>query len=157
MHMTEKKQYLTKEKFEELKKELDNLKTVKRKEIAENLEYAKSLGDLSENAEYHEARGEQAEIEDRIQKIEYILQSAEIMEPHHSDKVGIGSTVIIEKKGVTGTKKYKVVGSEEVDIANNKISFNSPIGEAMRDKEKGDEFSFKTPGGIASYKIIDIE
>ncbi len=154
--MADKKQYLTQEKFDELTKELENLKTVRRKEVAESLEYAKSLGDLSENAEYQEARGEQAEVEDRIKQIEAILISAEIVELHHTEKADIGSTVVIEKKSDGKKKTYKIVGSEEVDIANNKISLQSPIGEAMRGKRKGDEFNFKAPAGMIHYKIVDI-
>jgi len=86
-------EYLTKEKYEELVMELDNLKKVKRKEVAESLEYAKSLGDLSENAEYQEAREWQANIEDRIAKLESILKTAEIVSNYHGDTAGIGSTV----------------------------------------------------------------
>lgn len=154
--MADKKQYLTQEKFDELTKELDHLKTVKRKEVAESLEYAKSLGDLSENAEYQEARGDQAEVEDRIKQIEAILISAEIVELHHSEKADVGATVTIQKKGDSKTKTYKIVGSEEVDIANNKISLQSPLGEAIHGKRKGDEFNYKAPGGVIHYKIIEI-
>ena len=154
--MADKKQYLTKEKFNELTKELDILKTVKRKEVAESLEYAKSLGDLSENAEYQEARGDQAEVEDRIKQIEAILVSAEIVELHHTDKADVGSTVTIQKKDGTQAKTYKIVGSEEVDIAHNKISLQSPLGEALHNKRKNDEFSFKAPGGVVHYRIIEI-
>ncbi len=155
--MPDKTQYLTKEKFEELKHELDHLKTVRRKEVAENLEYAKSLGDLSENAEYQEAREEQAAVEDRIQKIELILQSAEIMSLHHSEKVGIGSVVSIEKEGDSKTKVYKIVGSEEIDISSGKISLQSPLGQAMIGKKKGEAFNFKTPKGMVTYKIVGME
>ncbi len=155
--MPDKTQYLTKEKFEELKHELDHLKTVRRKEVAENLEYAKSLGDLSENAEYQEAREEQAAVEDRIQKIELILQSAEIMSLHHSEKVGIGSVVSIEKEGDSKVKVYKIVGSEEIDVSTGKISLQSPLGQAMIGKKKGEAFQFKTPKGMATYKIVGME
>ncbi len=154
--MADKKQYLTQEKFDELTKELDTLKTVKRKEVAESLEYAKSLGDLSENAEYQEARGDQAEVEDRIKQIEAILISAEIVELHHSEKADIGSTVTLQKKGDSKTKIYKIVGSEEVDIMNGKISLQSPLGEAMHGKRKGDEFNYKAPSGMVTYKVVEI-
>ena len=155
--MVDQKQYLTKEKFDELTKELEQLKTVQRKEVAENLEYAKALGDLSENAEYHEAREKQAEIEDRIQKIELILQTAEIMTLHHTEKVSVGSTVSIEKEGESKKKTYKIVGSEEADVASGRISLQSPMGEAMLGKKKGDSFSFKTPKGMVNYKIVGME
>ena len=95
--MDTSKHYLTKEKLEELKEELVLLKTKKRKEIAEDLEYARALGDLSENAEYHAAREMQANVEDRINKIEDILKNAEIVTFQHSESVNMGSTVTIQK------------------------------------------------------------
>lgn len=154
--MADKKEYLTKEKHAEFTSELSALKTVRRKEVAEHLEYAKSLGDLSENAEYQEAREEQAMIEDRIMKLENMLKSAEIVSTHHSDKVDVGATVTIEKEG--GKKlTYKIVGSEEADINQGKLSVRSPLGEAMLEKRKGDKFSVSTPVGVVNYKITDIE
>ncbi|HZS42939.1 MAG TPA: transcription elongation factor GreA [Candidatus Paceibacterota bacterium] len=153
----DQKEYLTKEKYDELSQELDHLKKVRRKEVADNLEFAKSLGDLSENAEYHEARIMQAEIEERISKLENILKSAEIVSPHHSTIVDVGSTVIVQKEGEKAKHTYKLVGSEEADTATGKISFRSPLGQAMSGKKKGDSFSFNTPKGQVSYKVIDIE
>ena len=155
--MADKKEYLTKEKHAEFTKELTALKTVRRKEVAEHLEYAKSLGDLSENAEYQEAREEQAMIEDRIMKIENMLKSAEIVSGHRSDKVDVGATVTIEKEG--GDKKlvYKIVGSEEADIKLGRLSVRSPLGEAMLEKRKGDKFSVSTPAGVVNYRISEIE
>ncbi len=155
--MPDSKQYLTKEKFEELQKELDGLKKVKRKEVAESLEYAKSLGDLSENAEYHEAREDQAALEDRIAKLENILSTAEIMSFHHTEAVGIGSTVVVQKDGEKSSHKFEVVGSEEANISVGKISLHSPLGEAMAGKRKGESFSFLSPKGTMSYKIVEIE
>ncbi|MDO8590387.1 MAG: transcription elongation factor GreA [bacterium] len=155
--MEEKTEYLTKEKFEELSKQLEELKTVKRKEVAENLEYAKSLGDLSENAEYHEARETQANTEDRIAKLEMILKSAVIMSIQHSEEVGIGSVVHIEKQKDKLKVKYKIVGSEEANLAESKLSIHSPLGAAMIGKKKDDHFKVTTPGGIMEYKIVDIE
>ncbi|MBU6430756.1 MAG: transcription elongation factor GreA [Patescibacteria group bacterium] len=150
-------EYLTKEKYEELVRELDNLKKVKRKEVAESLEYAKSLGDLSENAEYQEAREWQANIEDRIAKLESILKSAEIVSSYHGDIVSIGSTVTIQKKGETTNKVFKVVGSEEADMNAGKLSNRSPIGAAMMGKKKGETFSYSAPNGIINCKIIDVK
>lgn len=155
--MEEKTEYLTKEKFNELAKQLEELKTVKRKEVAENLEYAKSLGDLSENAEYHEAREAQANIEDRIAKLEVILKSAVIMSSRHSDAVGIGSVVQIEKEKDKSKTKYKIVGSEEANLAELKLSIQSPLGAAMLGKKTGDHFKVATPGGAVDYRVIDIE
>lgn len=155
--MEDKKEYLSKEKFDELSKQLEELKTVKRKEVAENLEYAKSLGDLSENAEYHEAREAQANIEDRIAKLEVILKSAVIMSSRHSDAVGIGSVVQIEKEKDKSKAKYKIVGSEEANLSELKLSINSPLGAAMVGRKKGEHFKVTAPSGIVDYKIMDIE
>ena len=154
--MHEEKEYLTKEKYQSLVDELDHLKKVKRKEVAENLEFAKALGDLSENAEYHEAREEQATIEDRIAKIESILKTAEIVTLHHSNIVDVGSTVTVKKEGEKGDIVYKIVGSEEANMAEGKISFKSPLGQSMLGKKKGDSFKFVAPKGTFSYKVVDI-
>lgn len=155
--MEEKKEYLTKEKFNELSAELLRLKTVTRKEVAEGLEYAKSLGDLSENAEYHEARELQANTEDRISKLEAMLKSAEIMTVRHSDVAGIGSTVLLEKIKDGTSKKYKIVGSEESNLSESKLSIHSPLGASMIGRKKGDSFKVDTPSGNIDYKITDLE
>lgn len=155
--MSEQKEYLTQEKFEELKQELDYLKTTRRKEIAESLEYARSLGDLSENAEYQEARDLQAAAEERIQQLESILQSVKIIAPKHSDVVNLGSTVVIQKEDEKETHKYEIVGSEEADMHERKISHLSPLGEAVMGKKKGETFSFETPNGKMNYKIIEVK
>lgn len=155
--MPEEKTYLTKEKFDELVKELDVLKTVRRKEIAESLEYARSLGDLSENAEYQEARELQAATEERIRKVDTALKNASIVSPKKSDIVGFGSQVVIQKDGETGTHTYQIVGSEEANMLEQKISHLSPLGEAMMDKKKGDVFTFTTPNGKMKYKVIEVK
>ncbi|MFA6338927.1 MAG: transcription elongation factor GreA [Candidatus Paceibacterota bacterium] len=157
MDQEQDKEYLTKEKFNEFSKELDYLKKTRRKEIAESLESAKALGDLSENAEYQEAREMQANIEERIAKVESILKNAVIVSPHHSDVASIGSVVVVQKDGERDTRKYSIVGSEEADMANGKVSNHSPLGLAIMGKKKGDVVAFKTPKGEAKYKIIDIE
>jgi len=157
--MKEEREYLTREKFDELKKELDELKTIKRKEVAENLDYARGLGDLSENAEYHEARELQANIEDRIAKLESILKNATIMsgESSHGEFVRIGSAVVIEKNGDSGKKKFKIVGSEETDMAQGKLSNRSPLGAAILGKKVGESFSFNSPTGTMTYRVVGIE
>lgn len=149
---------LTKEKFAELSEELEILKTARRKEVAENLEYAKSLGDLSENAEYHEARAAQAQLEDRIAKLDYLLKSARILEKRaQSDTVGIGSQVLL-KRGKDGKElSYRIVGSEEGDVAGGSVSLDSPLAQAMVGKKSGDAFSVKTPTGASEYEIISIQ
>lgn len=155
--MKQENTYLTQEKFDELTKELDFLKTVRRNEIAQELEYAKALGDLSENAEYHEARETQAEVEDRINKLEALLKTVSIVSAHSKDKVTIGSLVTVKKAGTKGEHVYTIVSSEEADVTKNKISFNSPLGNALVGKKKADKFSFKTPKGEVEYTIVGIE
>jgi transcription elongation factor GreA len=148
-------EYLTKEKFDEFTVELAELKGKKRKEIAESLENAKQLGDLSENAEYHEARDAQANIEDRIAKLEGLLKTAKIVSGNHSGTVTVGSSVTVEKDG----KKfvYSIVGSEESDVISNKISMKSPFGQSILGKKKGDTFTFKAPNGELSYKVVEVK
>jgi transcription elongation factor GreA len=149
------KEYLTLEKKGELEIELNDLVTNKRKVIAEALEYAKSLGDLSENAEYHQAREDQAHLEDRIREIEYILKHAVIAEKHHSNRVEVGSTVNVKRKGEKIVRKYTIVGSEESDATNGKISNESPLGAALLYKEKGNEVMVMTPRGESVSYVID--
>src|SRR3989344_2155196 len=151
--MHSKSEYLTKEKFEELEKELEHLKTVKRKEVAEALEYAKSLGDLSENQEYQEARDNQAILEDRIVRLETMLKSAKIVSTQSTHLVAVGSVIIVEKASDKFRKSYAMVGSEEADAARGKISIHSPLGIAAMGRAKGETFSFETPSGMMSYKI----
>ncbi len=155
--MDEKREYLTKQKYEELVSELKNLKNVKRKEVAEALDYARGLGDLSENAEYHEARANQADVEDRITKLEAILKNTTVVEDRHGDHAVIGSTVVVEK--VDGTKKMTlmIVGSAESDLAAGKISNRSPIGAAVLGKKKGEHFTFNSPSGKMEYKVVDVK
>ena len=151
------KEYLSQEKFEELKEELHQLKTVRRKEIAESLEYARSLGDLSENAEYQEARDLQAAIEDRISKLENVLANADIVSHKKGDTISLGSKVVIQKQGEKDKHHYEIVGSEEANMLERKISYMSPLGEAMMGKKKGDQFTFETPNGKQEYKVIEVE
>ena len=148
---------ISKEKFEELTHELDDLKTRRRKEIAEQLEYARSLGDLSENAEYQEAREMQAAVEERIQKLESTLKSAKINKSVKSDSVGMGASVTVEKIGEDEKHVYTIVGAEEADMLSGKISYHSPLGGALMGKKKGDQFSFATPRGTMKYKILKVE
>lgn len=154
--MEEKREYLTKQKYDELVAELKELKNVKRKEVAEALDYARGLGDLSENAEYHEARAQQAAIEERISKVDMILKNASVVEDRHGEHVMIGSTVVVEKND--GTKRtFMIVGSAESDMNSGKISNRSPLGAAVLGKKKGDSFSFTSPAGVMSYKVIEVK
>ena|ERR1035437_3258175 len=148
--------YITEEKRKALEIELEESKGSKRKEILEALEYAKSLGDLSENAEYHQTREDQGKLEERIAKIEKIMQSSQIATISGGDVVGIGSKVVVQKESSKENKTFQIVGSEEVDTMQGKISNRSPFGEALFGMKKGENISFQTPGGIVNYKIIDV-
>jgi transcription elongation factor GreA len=149
-------EYLTLEKKNELEAELTQLKSVRRKEIADALEYAKSLGDLSENAEYHQAREDQANCEDRINHIESILKNAVIMDGHAKGVVTVGSTVTVLKKGTKEEKTFALVGSEEADSISGKISNESPLGSAILGKKKGDKVTVHAPKGEMEYSIVSI-
>ena len=151
------KEYLTQEKFDALQAELHDLKTIKRKEIAEHLEYARSLGDLSENAEYHEAREDQAQTEARIQQIETILKNAVIVAHKSGDTVEMGSQVTVTKAGESTKNIFTLVGSEEADFASGKISHNSPLGAALFGKKKGETFEFQSPKGTVKYTVVDVK
>lgn len=156
--MTE--ELLSQEKFEELTRELEGLRTTRRREIAEQLEYARSLGDLSENAEYQEAREMQGAVEERISKLESILKNAKIVQGEKSDMVGMGSTVIVQptlKSAGEDKRTYTIVGAEETNMFEGKISYHSPLGAALMGKKKGDEFSFHTPRGTQKFKILKVD
>lgn len=155
--MNEETQYLTQEKYDELKQELQYLSTTRRREIAESLEYARGLGDLSENAEYSEARELQAATEERIRHLEGVLATAKILKHKKSDTVTLGSTVTIAKSGEKEHHTYTIVGSEETNMLERKLSHMSPLGEALMGKKKDDEFSFETPSGKQKYMVIKVD
>jgi transcription elongation factor GreA len=146
-------QYLTNEKHLELQKELEFLKVERRKEVAEHLEYAKKLGDLSENAEYHQAREEQAEVEDRIMRLENLLKNAVIAGVGGTDIITIGSTFRLQKEGDNKSYVYTIVGSEEADMSHGKISNLSPLGSSLIGHKKDDVVKVQTPKGLVTYTI----
>lgn len=148
--------YITKEKRKALEAELADLRGPKRKEILDTLAYAKSLGDLSENAEYHQAREEQGKLESRIAQVEAILQSSKTVEHGGGDVIEVGSSVVLEKEGTGGTISYVIVGSEEANMAEGKISNRSPLGGALYGKKKGDKVALSTPKGVVNYKIVSV-
>ena len=150
------KEFLTKENKESLEKELKELSGSKRKDIISAVEYAKSLGDLSENAEYHAAREAQGKLEDRIQQIEYILKYAEIVETPKDGSIAVGSSVVVQKVGESNTRNFQIVGSEETDMLSGKISYKSPLGQALNGKRKDDLVSVSTPKGDIEYKIVAV-
>lgn len=151
------KEFITKERKIELENELKHLESVERKEIIEALDFAKSLGDLSENAEYHQAREAQGKLEDRIREIKRILKDAEVVSHRKSDKIEVGSTVTVQKKGDKDKKIFMVVGEGEADMSVGKISYQSPLGLALFGKKKGDKASFDGPAGTIEYSILDVK
>ena len=155
--MSTEVQYLTTEKFNELQKELEHLRVERRKEIAEHLEYAKKLGDLSENAEYHQAREEQAEVEDRIGKLESLLKNAVMIGTNATDTITIGSTFRLQKDGDNKSYLYTIVGSEEADMSHGKISNLSPLGSALLGHKKGEQVTVNTPKGKVTYTVMIIK
>ena len=150
-------EYLTNEKKEALEIELNQLKSVRRKEIADALEYAKGLGDLSENAEYHQAREDQANCEDRISHLEEILKNAVILDKQTGGIIFVGTTVKVVKKGEKEERTFTIVGSEEADSANGKISNESPLGSKLIGKKKGDEVVVDTPKGEVVWVVKSLE
>ena len=149
-------QIISPEGYEKLKQELDHLVNVKRKEIADRIEKAKELGDLSENAEYHEAKDAQAFNEGRIAEINNLLKNVKVVENNKSkNEVSMGSTVTISDGNKD--KKYTIVSFNEVDPAEGKISNESPIGLALLGKKKGETVTISTPKGEKEYKIKNIE
>lgn len=147
--------YVSFEGLGKLRRELEELKTVKRREIAERLEAAKALGDLSENAEYQEAKEAQSLAEAEIQELEDVLRNAVVIrKPTSARTVQIGSAIEVESG--RGRENFTIVGSEEADPTAGRISNESPMGRAFLGREVGDVISIKTPGGSESYKIRKI-
>ncbi|MBI4132910.1 MAG: transcription elongation factor GreA [Candidatus Sungbacteria bacterium] len=148
-------EYISPEGLEKLKKELEELKTVRRREIAERLEAAKALGDLSENAEYQEAKEAQSLNEAKIQELEEMLRDVVVItKPVNSNVVQIGST--IEVSSGHGKEVFTIVGSEEADPLAGRISNESPMGQAFLGRSVGDAVSLKTPSGSDTYRIQKI-
>lgn len=156
--MSEEKTYLTPEGAEELKRELDQLLTVKRPELAMKLKEAVAQGDLKENADYHDAKEQQAFIEGRIQYLENILRSATIItNDGPSDEVRVGSEVTIREEGGDEDEVYMIVGAAEANPREGKISQKSPIGSALLGHRKGDSVKVQTPSGTVTFKIKKIK
>lgn len=148
---------LTKEGHANLQQELEQLKTVRRKEVTEKIKEALSFGDLSENAEYDEARNEQAEVESRINQIEHMLKFARVIDENEiqADVVSLGSRVKILDMEFEEELEYTIVGPTEVD-PNSKLSYESPVGAALMNHTVGDVVEADTPDGAAQFKILDI-
>jgi transcription elongation factor GreA len=151
--------YLTPEKYQQLKEELEYLKNEKRRELSAKIQEAKELGDLSENAMYQEARDQQAALETRILEIEGLLKTASIIKPKVSNgKIEIGSKIIVESLTPPKVKKeFLIIGAQEANPLLGKISNESPLGKAFLGHKKGDIVIVKTPKGEVKYKILEIQ
>ncbi len=157
--MTDKKTiYLTKEGYEEIKQELEDLINVKRPENIQAIKEARALGDLSENADYDAARNEQAEIEAKIKKLQAVVDNVTIIDEITTNKVGVGNTVKISYvDDPEDTDQYKIVGSQEADPFESKISNESPIAVALLGHKVGDTVSVSSPNGSYEIKVIEIK
>lgn len=149
-------EYVSEEGLEKLKQELHRLKTEKRKDIAQKLEHAKALGDLSENAEYQEAKEEQSLIESQIAEIEDTIRNAVLIQKREATDVAqIGSTIRVRSR--YGEESYTIVGSEEAHPAKGKISNESPLGKMFLGKRAGEKITAKTPAGETEYEILEVK
>ncbi|WP_080146229.1 transcription elongation factor GreA [Marinilactibacillus piezotolerans] len=156
--MTEKVYPMTLEGKEKLEKELEELKTVKRKEVVERIKIARGFGDLSENSEYESAKDEQAFIEGRISTVENMLQHAEIIDNSNAEtgEVALGRSVIFKELPDGIDEEYTIVGKAEADPFSGKISNESPIAQALLGKKVGDKVSIDTPGGSMEVEITKV-
>ena len=148
--------YLTPEGAAKLKAELTELTGPRREELSRRLRSAIQMGDLSENADYHKAKEDQAFLEGRIQEIEAVLRSAVIIEKTNGDTVSVGSHVTVQEENYD-PEKYYLVGAKEADPRNGKISNESPIGQALMGHKAGETVEAETPGGKVKFKILKIE
>jgi len=147
--------YLTKEGLDHLKTELESLKTIKRREIAEAIHIAKEQGDLSENAEYVSAKEEQQRIEEKIAQIETTIKNAQIVTHVGTENISVGNKIIIMCNGEK--VQYHIVGSDEADPMQSKISNESPVGKALMGKKKGETVHIPTPAGDKECEIVEIQ
>ena len=156
--MADNKQLYTPEGFKELQDELNYLKTVKREEIKEAIAVAKSFGDLSENSEYDEARTEQAKTEARITELQFLVENAVVVDESKVDTsiISLGSTVVLYDVEDEEEINYSIVGSNETNPLEGKISDQSPIGKALMGKKEGDSVSIETPAGTLKFNILKV-
>lgn len=156
--MTGKEVVLTYEGLKKLEEELEYLRGVKRKEIAERIKQALSFGDISENSEYDEAKNEQAQMEGRIAQLETMLKNAKVIDEEDvsTEKVSIGSKVKLLDMEYNEETEYQIVGSTEADPSRQKISNESPVGSALMGKKKGNVVEVSVPDGVIKFKILKI-
>ena len=153
--MNNKPTYISKDGLETLRRELDELIGLRRPEIAQRIHDAKEHGDLTENAEYEDAKNEQAFVEGRIQQLEALIKNATLIDEHHgNDHVQIGSTVKV--KGPDGHQSFTIVGSTEARPTEGRISNESPVGRALLGRRKGETISVQVPAGDLAYTIVSI-
>ncbi|QHT63623.1 transcription elongation factor GreA [Paenibacillus lycopersici] len=148
---------LTKEGFDKLQEELDDLKYVKRKELAARIKLAISYGDLKENSEYHSAKEDQAFMETRIMVLEKMLATARVVEGGNADSVEIGASVVLHDVEFDERIQYQIVAPAEANVAENKISYESPLGKELIGKSIGDLVSVNAPMGVIEYKLLEIK
>ena len=150
---------LSAERYQELQDELVYLKTVREKEVADQIKEARSFGDLSENSEYDEAKNEQGKLYSRIAEVENILANCVVIEEHETDPntVRMGSRITVEDLEFNEQETYQVVGSQEADPMNGRISEESPFGKALLGQKIGDVVIVEAPAGNIKYKILDIQ
>jgi transcription elongation factor GreA len=152
--MNQKKTLMTEEGLRKLQEELHTLKTVRRKEVAEAIQAAKEQGDLSENAEYVDAKDRQGLVEQRIAELEALLKNVEVIQKGNSTDVNVGNTVTLE---VGGNKTaYTIVGANEANPAEGRISNESPLGRSLIGKKAGDDVSVRTPSGNRNVKVLSV-
>ncbi|MBR6238148.1 MAG: transcription elongation factor GreA [Lachnospiraceae bacterium] len=157
--MEDKKNILTYEGLKAYEEELENLKVVRRKEVAQKIKEARAQGDLSENAEYDAAKDEQREIEARIEELEKILKNAEVIDEDEVDTetISIGCRVKIRDMEFKEDLEYKIVGSTEANSLKGKISNESPVGKALIGAKKGETVKVETQAGVLKYKVLEIQ
>lgn len=156
--MPEKEVILTVEGLKKLENELEQLKSVRRREVAERIKQAIDFGDISENSEYDDAKNEQAFIEGRIITLEKMLRNARVIDDQEGNEVvGIGSTIVLKDMDFGDEEEYTIVGSAEADPGTNKISNESPVGKAVLGNAKGITVEVNVPAGILHYQIVDIK
>ena len=150
---------LTREGYQALKREIEQLSTTRRREVAERIKVAREFGDIAENAEYDAAKNEQAMLEARIAKLEERLAAARVIEKREisKDVVSVGSTVRLRDVDAKQTVEYHIVGSAEANPAEQKLSNESPVGKAIIGKKKGETVEVSTPRGSLKYKILEIK
>ncbi|MBP3572628.1 MAG: transcription elongation factor GreA [Clostridia bacterium] len=156
--MAEIKQMYTKQGYQDLVDELKYLKLTRREEIKEQIAVARGFGDLSENAEYDEARNEQAKVEARIQELEALIENAEIIDETNMDvrAISLGSVVKLYDEDFEEEITYSIVGSNQADPLEQKISDQSPIGRALMGKKAGDKVTVTAPAGELHFKVLEV-